>query len=207
VRDRVDDLPPSTSRVVRQVGSTPATLRRWIDRGLIPQYEGTWTPTAVAPTRGSSHACDKRGHSLDDIRAASDSGRLAFGYTSRSCSRRWRRRTRSRRPRATPAWSPTSSRRSSRRWARPATAVERISESDLELLRYGAAVLAAGLPLVARLPLVRVYGQALAQIADAEVRLFTCTSTSRSCARASPGSRSPRRCRVWRPSCCRSPHR
>jgi len=54
----------------------------------------------------------------------------------------------------------------------PATAAERISESDLELLRYGAAVLAAGLPLVAFLQLVRVYGQALAQIADAEVRLF-----------------------------------
>jgi adenylate cyclase len=43
----VDDLPPSTAHVARQVGSTPATLGRWIDRGLIPQYEGTWTPAAV----------------------------------------------------------------------------------------------------------------------------------------------------------------
>ena len=33
-------------------------------------------------------------------------------------------------------------------------------------------MLAAGFPLVAFLQLVRVYGQALAQIADAEVRLF-----------------------------------
>ena len=47
-----------------------------------------------------------------------------------------------------------------------------MSEDDVQLLRYVAAVLAAGLPLVALLQLARVYGQALAQIADAEVRLF-----------------------------------
>jgi adenylate cyclase len=46
-----------------------------------------------------------------------------------------------------------------------------ISEEDLELLRYVAAVLDAGLPLDAMLQLTRVYGQSLAQIADAEVRL------------------------------------
>ena len=53
-----------------------------------------------------------------------------------------------------------------------AAALERLSEDDVQLLRYVAAVLAAGLPLVALLQLARVYGQALAQIADAEVRLF-----------------------------------
>jgi adenylate cyclase len=40
------------------------------------------------------------------------------------------------------------------------------------MLSYASAVLAAGFPLVAFLQLVRVYGQALAQMADAEVRLF-----------------------------------
>ena len=53
-----------------------------------------------------------------------------------------------------------------------AASLEQLSDDDLELLRYVAAVLAAGFPLVALLQLVRVYGQALAQIADAEVRLF-----------------------------------
>ena len=42
----------------------------------------------------------------------------------------------------------------------------------MQLLRYVEAVLSAGLPLVAMLQLVRVYGQAMAQVADAEVRLF-----------------------------------
>ena len=40
------------------------------------------------------------------------------------------------------------------------------------MLRYGAEILAAGLPLPALLQIVRVYGQAMAQVADAEVRLF-----------------------------------
>jgi adenylate cyclase len=47
-----------------------------------------------------------------------------------------------------------------------------ISEDDVQLLRYVAAVLETGFPLVALLQLVRVYGQAMARIADAEVRLF-----------------------------------
>jgi adenylate cyclase len=38
-------------------------------------------------------------------------------------------------------------------------------------MRYAAAVLAAGIPLPAFLQLMRVYGQVIAQIADAEVRL------------------------------------
>jgi adenylate cyclase len=49
---------------------------------------------------------------------------------------------------------------------------ESLSGEDVQLLRYVAAVLSAGLPLVAMLQLVRVYGQAMAQVADAEVRLF-----------------------------------
>ena len=50
--------------------------------------------------------------------------------------------------------------------------LERIGEEDIQLLRYMAAVLEAGFPLVAFLQLVRVYGLAQAQIADAEVKLF-----------------------------------
>ncbi len=46
------------------------------------------------------------------------------------------------------------------------------SDEDLEMMRYAAAVLAAGFPLPAYLQLLRVYGQVMAQIADAEVRLM-----------------------------------
>ena len=42
----------------------------------------------------------------------------------------------------------------------------------MQALQYVASVLGAGFPLVAFLQIARVYGQALSQIADAEVRLF-----------------------------------
>src|SRR4029079_11511447 len=54
----------------------------------------------------------------------------------------------------------------------PATGLEEISDEDVQALQYVAAILDAGFPLVAFLQLCRVYGQALSQIADAEVRLF-----------------------------------
>ena len=47
-----------------------------------------------------------------------------------------------------------------------------MTDEDVQALQYAASVLSAGFPLVAFLQLARVYGQALAQIADAEVRLF-----------------------------------
>jgi len=53
-----------------------------------------------------------------------------------------------------------------------ALSAEAISDEDLEMLKYVAAVLEAGMPEVAFVQIARVYGQALAQIAEAEVRLF-----------------------------------
>jgi adenylate cyclase len=52
------------------------------------------------------------------------------------------------------------------------SAGELLSEEDMEIMKYVAAVLEAGLPAVAFLQLARVYGQAIAQIAEAEVRLI-----------------------------------
>ena len=49
---------------------------------------------------------------------------------------------------------------------------EHLGAEDVEMLEQMSEVLDAGFPLVAFLQLLRVYGQALAQIADAEVRLF-----------------------------------
>jgi adenylate cyclase len=113
----------------------------------------------------------ERGHSLKDIREATADGRLAFGYIE--------------------ALFPHDDKVYSLREAAKATGLEpgliervitalgwsparaeAITEDEIQLLRYVAAVLSAGLPLVAMLQLIRVYGQAMAQVADAEVRLF-----------------------------------
>ncbi|CAA9519431.1 MAG: Adenylate cyclase [uncultured Solirubrobacteraceae bacterium] len=161
---------PSAAQVAREIGTTAATLRRWVARGLIPQYDGRWAPAAIAHARLVARMRE-RGHSLEQIRAAGDSGRLAFGYLQGLF----------------PSGEPTHTleeavadtgleaaliERILSTLGLPAGAVDRISESEIELLRYSAAVLVAGLPLIAFLQLVRVYGQALAQMADAEVRLF-----------------------------------
>jgi adenylate cyclase len=57
-------------------------------------------------------------------------------------------------------------------WGLGTLLTEGVSDEDLQMLKYAAAVLDAGLPLPAFLQLMRVYGQAVAQIADAEVRLI-----------------------------------
>ena len=165
-----DERPPSAAQVARDLGITPATLRRWIDRGLVPQYDGSWTAAAVAHARLVARMRE-RGHSLDEIRAAGDSGRLAFGYLQGLFAASESTYTLDEAV-ADTGLEPALIERILTTIGLPASAAERISHSEIEMLRYCAAVLAAGFPLVAFLQLVRVYGHALAQIADAEVRLF-----------------------------------
>jgi adenylate cyclase len=166
----VDERSPSTAQVAREIGTTPATLRRWIARGLVPQYDGAWTAAALTHARLVARMRE-RGHTLEQIRAASDSGRLAFGYLQGLFPSLDAAYTVQEATRET-GLDPDLIETIFTTMGLPAGAVERISDSDMELLRYAAAVLLAGLPLVAFLQLARVYGQALAQIADAEVRLF-----------------------------------
>src|SRR5947209_4736943 len=64
-----------------RAGVSPATLRRWAKAGLIPNYEGdgSWSPRAVSRARLVARLRE-RGHSLQEIREATQEGRLAFGY-------------------------------------------------------------------------------------------------------------------------------
>jgi adenylate cyclase len=158
------------SEVARRIEVSPDTLRRWVREGVIPLPNRHWTPAALAHARIVSRLRE-RGHSLEEIREAVDSGRLAYGYMEDLF------------PPESPGHSLEEAAELTglepalieRLWAASGfstNALEEISEDDIQLLRYIAAVLAAGFPLVALLQLVRVYGQALARIADAEVKLF-----------------------------------
>jgi len=160
----------SLAEVARRAGVTPNTLRRWARDGLIPQYDGDWTPAAAAHARLVARLRE-RGHSLEEIRTAGESGHLAFGYiedifpVGRESLSLEEAAERS-------GLEPALVQRIFSSMGLAASARVQISEEDVELLRYIASVLAAGFPLVAFLQLVRVYGHAVAQIADAEVRLF-----------------------------------
>ncbi len=167
-----DDSPTELTlkQVAARAGVTTATVRRWVKEGLVPQYEGTWTPAAASHVRIVARLRE-RGHTVQRIREASQSGKLAFGYIDEllpSTEARYTLREASREIDLDPALIE----RLVSAMGQNALTTEEISEADLQVLRYGAEVLAAGLPLPALLQLVRVYGQAMAQVADAEVRLL-----------------------------------
>jgi adenylate cyclase len=161
----------SLREAAERAGVSPGTLRRWAREGLIPQYDGAWSTAAVSHARLVARLRE-RGHSLQDIKRANDEGRLAFGYieelfppidgsglTLRQASRET-------------GLEPGLIERVITALGLSPLKAQSLSAEDVQLLRYVAAVLDAGMPLVAMLQLVRVYGQAMAQVADAEVRLF-----------------------------------
>jgi adenylate cyclase len=166
-----DDGVMSRSEASRRAGVTAQTLARWARDGLVPHArEGRWTPAAVAQARMVARLRE-RGHSLDEIRQAIESGRLAFGFVEEMLPAQEGSHTLDEAAAAT-GLEPALIERLFLSMGFNADALEQISNDDLELLYHVAAVLSAGFPLVAMLQLVRVYGQALAQMADAEVRLF-----------------------------------
>ncbi len=158
------------SDVARRLEVSPATLRRWVRDGIVPIDNGRWTPAAVAHARMVARLRE-RGYSLGRLREAAHSGRLAFGYLEDLFPAPARTRTLAEAAKET-GLEPALIERIWSAAGFSAESLEGIGEEDLQLLRYMARVLDAGFPLVAFLQLVRVYGQALARIADTEVKLF-----------------------------------
>jgi adenylate cyclase len=162
---------PSLADVAGRVGVAPSTLRRWVDSGLVPAgRDRAMTPASIAQARVVARLRE-RGHTLKEIREATESGKLASSYIEGllpDAPSRWTREEAARETGLEPALIE----RIFMSMGFGAHRLDHLTDDDVQLLRYAAAVLVAGLPLVAFLQLVRVYGQAMSQIADAEVRLF-----------------------------------
>ncbi len=156
--------------VAARAGVAPATVTRWVKNGLVPPYEGRWTPAAAAQVRIVARLRE-RGYTVEQIRAASDSGRLALGDVEDFLSVPEGRHTLRQTARAT-GLSPELIERIIVNLGLSAFSVDAISDEDLEMLKYVAAMLQAGLPEEAFTQIARVWGQTLAQIAETEVRLF-----------------------------------
>ncbi len=145
----------SLAQAAAHAGVTPATLRRWAREGLIPQYRGEWTGAAVGHGRIVARMRE-RGHSLPDIRRATDEGRLAFGYVEELFPLRDGSYSRRQAARAT-GLEPALIERIMTTLGLSEAELDSLTEDDMQLLRYVSAVLSAGLPLVAMLQLVRVW--------------------------------------------------
>lgn len=157
------------AEVASRGGVSATTVRRWVKEGLVPQYEGAWTPPAVAQVRIVGRLRE-RGHTLEQIRRANESGQLA-GYVQGMFALPEGRYTLDQAADET-GIDAALIERIYMSLGLSTLSLDAMGEEDIEMLRYISATLDAGLPEAAFLQLARVYGQALAQIADAEVRLF-----------------------------------
>jgi adenylate cyclase len=158
------------AQVAARAGVSPGTVTRWVGKGLVPGYDGHWTPASVAYVRVVARL-RARGHTLENIKRASDRGQLAAGPIENLLSGSDERYTLEDAAGITGLETELIERIFTTMGLGPASA-QALTDGDIEMLRYVAAILDAGIPLEAFLQLARVYGQALAQIADAEVRLF-----------------------------------
>ena len=170
----MDDERLSTSQVAARAGVTIATLKRWVEKGIIPDGKNVtaagWTPAAAAHARVVARLRD-RGHSLDEIKAAAEQGRLAYGLLEDLFPPRERAYSAADAAAET-GLEPELIRRIWLSMGFSRQELRGLTEEDMQALRWVASVLDAGFPLVAFLQLARVYGQALSHIADAETRLF-----------------------------------
>jgi adenylate cyclase len=158
------------AEAAREAGVSPATLRRWGEQGVIPRYRGRWTRAAAAHARIVARLREN-GHSLEEIKRAGEDGRLAFGYVNELFPGRESGLALEEAAREA-GLEPALIERIWRSLGFPPWMLDHLQEDDVEALRYMAAVLSAGFPLIAFLQVLRVYGQSLSQIADAEARLF-----------------------------------
>ena len=169
-----DDLPDepgelTLAQVAARAGVSTGTVTRWVQKGLVPGFDGHWTSAAAAYVRVVARL-RARGHTLGHIKEATDSGRLAVGPIENLLRR---------------SDGSYTLRQAARSSGLQVAMIERIvtalglvslladpmSEEDVEVLRYVATMFEIGLPPEAFLQLARVYAQAVGQIADAEVRL------------------------------------
>ena len=169
-----DDLPDepgelTLAQVAARAGVSTGTVTRWVQKGLVPGFDGHWTSAAAAYVRVVARL-RARGHTLEQIKEATDSGRLAVGPIENLLRR---------------SDGSYTLRQAARSSGLQVAMIERIvtalglvslladpmSEEDVEILRYVATMFEIGLPPEAFLQLARVYAQAVGQIADAEVRL------------------------------------
>ncbi|HWE59331.1 MAG TPA: adenylate/guanylate cyclase domain-containing protein [Solirubrobacteraceae bacterium] len=157
----------TATQAAAAVGVSVGTLRRWVREGVVPEYEGAWTPAALGKARLIRRLRD-RGYTLAQLRQATAEGRLAFGRILELFESGGATYARKQATRRTGVDAVTVDRVAA---GLGIPAGEPLDEVAMQVVGYVAAAVKAGLPREAMQQLTRVYAQAISQIADAEVRL------------------------------------
>ena len=161
----------SLNEAARLSGVSASTLNRWAAEKVIPVKRGRWTTAAAAQARVVARLRE-RGHSLDELRRAVREGRLAFGYVEELLPGRREQVVDRAEAAERTGLEEELIERVMTLLGTPTALEGTLNEQDVAAIEDMAAVLDAGLPLVALLQLVRVYAQSIRKIAEAEVRLF-----------------------------------
>ncbi len=157
----------SVTQASAAVGEPAHTLDHWVAAGVVPEFEGEWTPAAIGKARLVKRILE-RGYTLEQVREATEQGRLLSGRLTEIFGLGERRHERIEVARETGLDLSVVSRVAG---LLGLVDDEPLREPDRLLLNYVARALEIGLPLEAMLQLTRVYVQSISQLADAEVRL------------------------------------
>jgi len=141
----VSDDTLSLKEAAERAGVSPAALRRWASSGVVPGMSGEsgerWTTPAAAHARVVARL-RQRGHSLDQIRAATEEGRLAYGFVEETFPAAGAPRTLEEAAEVTGLEVALIE----RYWTTmglPASGLEQLTDEDVQALRYAGSVLAA----------------------------------------------------------------
>jgi len=160
----------SLQEAAELAGVSGSTLQRWARAGVIQLTKGKWTRSSAVQARVVARMRE-RGHSLEELRAAGREGRLSFGFIEDLLPAAGRDYTPAEVAEAA-GIEEALVERFMQLLGTPTTRERRLTGQDAEAMERIGESLAAGLPLVALLQLVRVYAQSIRRIADAEVRLL-----------------------------------
>lgn len=154
-----------------RAGVSASTLRRWVALGLFPKQDLSqgWGPSAIAQAR-SLVKLRERGYSIEQLQEAIDEGRIV-GYTDELVGEMAGERFTLKEAAKASGLKAEVIEELIAAIGLPAGALDDLGGEDVEMFKHFATAVNSGYPRDALLQTVRVYGQAVSKIADAEVRL------------------------------------
>jgi adenylate cyclase len=159
------------AEAAERIGVSLSTLRRWVALGLFPKHDLSkgWGPSAIAQAR-SLVKLRERGYSIEQLQEAIDEGRIV-GYTDELVGEIVGERFTLKEAAKASGLKAEAIEELIAAIGLPSGAIDDLGSEDVEMFKHFATAVNSGYPRDALLQTVRVYGQAVSKIADAEVRL------------------------------------